>query len=376
MKIVHIINGLYDGGAEHTLFKICKYDKLNKHVVISLKGPGKYFSLLKKLKVEVYCLNANFFSIYKFFFLIKLLRFLKPNIVQTWLVHADFVGGIAARLAGIKNIIWNIRYSNLEIGKTKLSTILILKILSKLSFLIPKLIIVVSKKAKKIYEIKGYDKKKFRFIPNGYDLSILKISRSQKINFRKKIRIKKQIPLIGNVARYDPKKDHLSLIKALSLIQLKNIDFFCVLVGTNVNQNNIKLISEIKKFKLTNYVRLLGQNNNIGQIMNGIDIYVQSSSYGEGFPNVVAEAMACGTPCVATKVGDAGFIVGKNGWIVTPNSPVKLAKSIEKALCEIDSHNWNKRCSKARLRIKKNFNITKMIKLYDEVWNKVYRLNL
>ena len=105
MKIVHIITGLNDGGAEHTLFKICKYDNLNKHIVISLTGPGKYFSLLKKLKIKVYCLKASFFSIHKFFFLIRLLHLLNPDIVQTWLVHADFVGGIAARLASIKKII-------------------------------------------------------------------------------------------------------------------------------------------------------------------------------------------------------------------------------------------------------------------------------
>ena len=79
--------------------------------------------------------------------------------MQTWLVHADFLGGISARLAGIKNVIWNIRYSNLEIGKTKLTTIIIVKILAKLSYFIPKSIVVVSKKAKKIYESKGYDSK-------------------------------------------------------------------------------------------------------------------------------------------------------------------------------------------------------------------------
>ena len=129
MKIVHIITGLNDGGAEHTLFKICKYDNFNKHIVISLTGPGKYFYILKKLKIKVYYLNANFFSIFKFFFLIKLLRFLNPDIVQTWLVHADFVRSIAARVAGIKNIIWNVRYSNLEIGKEKLITIIIIKLL-------------------------------------------------------------------------------------------------------------------------------------------------------------------------------------------------------------------------------------------------------
>ena len=73
MRVVHIITGLGDGGAEHTLFKICKYDNINKHIVISLKGPGKYFSLLNKSGIKVYCLNIKFFSIHKIFSLIKLI---------------------------------------------------------------------------------------------------------------------------------------------------------------------------------------------------------------------------------------------------------------------------------------------------------------
>ena len=186
MKIIHIITSLGDGGAEHTLYKICKHDKRNKHFVISFKKYGKYFSLLNKLGIEVHCLNANFFSIHKFFLLVKILRSLKPDIVQTWLVHADFIGSIAARLAGIKNILWNVRYSNIEISKSKLTTILIIKILAKLSYIIPEIILIVSKKAKKIYEIKGYDKRKLKFIPNGYDLSVLKVSKNQKIDLKKK----------------------------------------------------------------------------------------------------------------------------------------------------------------------------------------------
>ena len=375
MKIVHIITGLNDGGAEHTLFKICKYDNLNKHIVISLTGPGKYFSLLKKLKIKVYCLKASFFSIHKFFFLIRLLHLLNPDIVQTWLVHADFVGGIAARLASIKKIIWNVRYSDLKLGKAKLTTIIIIKILSKLSYLIPKSIVIASKRAKKIYEIKGYDKKKLRFIPNGYDLSILKPSKFQKINFQRKNKIKKKIPLIGKVARYDLKKDHLNLIKALSLIRSKNVNFSCVLIGTNINQSNIKLVSKIKELNLSNHVKLLGQNDDITKVMNGLDVYIQSSSYGEGFPNVVAEAMSCGTPCVVTDVGDAKFIVGKNGWIVPPNNSIKLAKAIEKALSEIGTSHWSRRCNKARLRIKDNFNIINMIKSYSNLWNNVNKLS-
>ena len=375
MKVVHIITGLGDGGAEHALFKICKYDIANKHLVISLKGPGKYFSLLSKLGIKVYCLNVRFFSIHKFIFLIKLLRSLKPDIIQTWLVHADFLGSIAARLAGIKNILWNVRYSNIEIGKAKLTTILIIKILSILSYLIPKFILIVSKKAKKIYEVIGYNKKIFKFIPNGYDLSILKINKIQKINFRKKIKIKKNVPLIGNVARYDPQKDHLNLLNALSLIREKNTNFFCVLVGSNVDQNNIDLISVIKRLKLSNHVKLLGQHSNISKVMNGLDIHVLSSSYGEGFPNVVAESMACGTPCIVTDVGDSALIVGKTGWVVPPKNSIKLAKAIEKALYEKNTSEWNKRCNKARLRVKENYNISKMVRLYNNAWSKVYKKN-
>jgi glycosyltransferase involved in cell wall biosynthesis len=376
MRIVHIITGLGDGGAEHALFKICKYDNLNKHFVISLKGPGKYFSLLKKIGIQVYHLNFSFFSVWKFIILVKLIRSLKPDIVQTWLVHADFIGGIAARLAGIRNIIWNIRYSNIEIGKAKFTTVLIIRILSLISFLVPKSIITVSKRAKIIYEKIGYNRKIIKFIPNGYDLSILKINEYQKIKFKKKNKIKKEIFLIGKVARYDSQKDHLNLLTALNLIKSKNINFCCVLIGFNVDKKNARLKSQISKLKLTNHVKLLGQNDNISEVMNGLDVHVLSSRYGEGFPNVVAEAMACGTPCVVTDVGDSGLIVGKTGWVVPPKNSLKLAKAIEYAFREKDTVKWKKRCNKVRLRIKQNFGIGNMISSYNNLWIKTYKRKL
>lgn len=375
MKVLHIITGLGDGGAEHVLFKICKYDKINKHFVISLKGPGKYYPLLYKIGVKVYCLDLKFFSIFKFIFLIRLIRSLKPDIVQTWLVHADFVGGIAARLAGITNILWNIRYSNIEIGKAKLTTVFIIKILSVLSYIIPKTIITVSKKAKKIYEIGGYKKNIIKFIPNGYDLSILKVSKLKKRKFQKKIKLKKKIPIIGNVARFDPQKDHLNLLNALYLINKRNIDFFCILVGFNVHKKNLDLVSNIKQLRLSNHVKLIGQYENISEVMNGLDLHILSSSYGEGFPNVIAESMACGTPCIVTDVGDSALVVGKTGWVVPPKDSAKLAIAIERALCEKNTSKWNKRCNKARQRIKIKFSIMKMIESYNNLWIKVYKKN-
>jgi glycosyltransferase involved in cell wall biosynthesis len=375
MKILHIITSLGDGGAEHTLYKICKYDKQNRHIVISLKSSDKYVPLCNKLGIRVYCLNMkNFLHIYKFFYLIKLISNLKPDLVQTWLVHGDFIGGIAAKFAGIKKIIWNIRYSNLESGKAKFSTIILVKILVILSFYIPESIVVVSKRAKLDSEKLGYSKKKLFLISNGYDFKILKPNKKDKLFLKKKINLKKRIPIIGKVARYDAKKDHLNLLKALAFISKKKIKFFCVLIGTGIDRNKV-LLNEIKKLKLIKNVKLLAPINDITKVMNGLDIHVQSSRYGEGFPNVVAEAMACGTPCVTTDVGEASFIVGNSGWIVPPKNSIRLAKALEKSLIEIGTKKWNKRRNKARKRIKENFDIFKMIASYNNLWSNVNNKN-
>ena len=120
---------------------------------------------------------------------------------------------------------------------------------------------------------------------------------------------------------------------------------------------------------------LLGQNQNISQVMNGIDVYVQSSSGGEGFPNVVAESMACGTPCVVTDVGDAAFIVDNTGWVVPPKNPIKLAQAIKYSLDILGTKNWKIKQHNARLRVKKKFNLKKILNSYNNLWIKVYKNN-
>lgn len=371
MKIVHVITGLKNGGAENILYKICQHDQFNNHIVVSITSGGKYFLLLKKIGIKVYCMNMKFYSILNFFYLIKLLYTLKPDIVQTWLVHGDFIGGIAARIAGIKNVVWTILYSKLDTNLEKIRTIIIIKILAKLSYIIPKLIIVVSKDSQKNCQNLKYNKKKLHLVSSGFDLSLFKISKYQKLFFKKKIKIKKQTPLIGLVARYHPIKDHENLFNALSIVKSKNKKFCCVLVGPNTNRKNKVLLNKVKRLQLGNCVKLLGTTNNIPQVMNGLDVNILCSK-SEGFPSVIAEAMACGTPCIVTNVGDSALIVGKTGWIVPPNDSVKLANAIKKALSEIDKNNWKKRSNQARLRIKKNFGINKMIKSYNLIWSKVY----
>lgn len=369
MKIVHIITGLKDGGAENLLYKICQKDHLNTHIVISITSGGKYFLLLKKIGIKVYSIDMKFYSLLNFFYLILLLRKSRPDIVQTWLVHGDFIGGLASKLAGINNIVWTILYSKLDTSIEKISNILLIKLLSKLSYIIPKSVVVVSKNSKKNCLKMGYDKKKIYFIPTGFDLSVYKINKNQRLNLRKKLKIKKTISLIGIVARFHPVKDHNNLFIALSNLIKKNKKFYCILVGPGTERKNKILFNEIKKLKLDNFVKLLGPKKNIPEVMNALDVNVLCSK-SEGFPSVVAEAMACGTPCIVTDVGDSALIVGKTGWIVPPRNSVILSRTIEKVLEERGKKDWNKRCMLARERVKKNFEIKKMIDSYNLIWAK------
>ena len=171
MQILHIITGLGDGGAEAVLYRMCKFDKEFTHTVISLGGQEKYVTMLKKIHISVHTLNfsnkaINLYGLYKLY---KLIKKIKPDVVQTWMQHADLIGGVIAKLAGIKNIFWGVHYAFLIREQHKKLNILIYKINIILSHILPKKIIYCAYEAKKAQEINGFCKRKGLVIQNGYD---------------------------------------------------------------------------------------------------------------------------------------------------------------------------------------------------------------
>lgn len=352
------------------LYRLIIHDVLNEHVVVSLMGEGKYGPLLKERGIIVHSLNLKrrrltFNPLVRLFFLIWHYRFYT---VQTWMYHGDFIGGFVAYLCGVKNIFWGIHNTVLEPGRSTWSTIWLAKILAKVSWWMPTGIVVVSKRAIDAHQSFGYDASKMKFIPNGYDLSMFCPVAGAKAALQQEIGLDARLPIIGCVGRFDPYKDHGNLISALSLINAKNIEFVCVLVGRDITEHNEALYSMIVAQGLEKRVLLLGQRNDIPKIMNLIDIHVLSSS-AEAFPNVVCEAMACGTPCVVTDVGDARSIVADTGWVVPSQDSVSLANGIEAALKELSSGNWAMRCQMSRFRIDQNFSIQEVVKMYNQLWD-------
>src|SRR5690554_6447100 len=371
MQVTHIITGLNNGGAEAVLYRLCTSDTGATHTVISLMDMGKYGSMLEKAGITVHCLNmpqgkVTLSGLRKLY---TLLKKGKPDAVQTWMYHADLIGGVIAKLAGVKKVFWNIRHSTLEAGKSKRSTIVIAKLCARLSKRVPTGIVCCADEALAVHAATGYDKSKMTVIYNGYQLDQFNFNTVAGSAVKQELDITHAPFVIGLVGRFNPQKDHANLLNALALLKEQNKDFTCLLIGAGINSDNTELYEQLKSLGLLEHVHLLDQRSDIPAVMNALDVHVLSSTT-EGFPNVVAEAMACGTPCVTTDVGDAGLIVGDTGWVVPPRNAEALADAIEQALLEKKNkpEAWQQRKQASRARIEENFSVEKMVEKYHRVW--------
>lgn len=373
MKVTHIITGLDNGGAEAVLYRLIIHDSENRHTVISLMDMGKYGPMLEEKGVEVFCLNMpkSRITISGLLKLWRTLKKLQPDIVQTWMYHADLVGGFVSWLAGVKNIFWNIRHTNLTPGESSRITILIAKACAYLSSLIPKKIICCAEKSLDVHSALGYKKDKMIAIGNGYQLDRFSPDATARFKLRNELDIDNTM-VFGMVGRFDILKDHKNLLDSLGILKSKGVDFKCLLVGTNMNPENSQIVEWLKKSNLEKNILLLDQRSDIPAVMNALDIHVLSSR-SEAFPNVVAEAMACGTPCITTDVGDAALIVGDTGWVAPPQDPQALADFFETAITEmrLNPTRWQGRKTACRKRIENEFSMEKMVSKYHSTWRSV-----
>lgn len=372
-SILHVITGLNDGGAEAVLYRLCTHDKANRHHVVSLMDQGKYGPLLAKWGVPVTCLGMPRGQVTTrgLWRLWRTIRQVRPDTVQTWMYHADLLGGAVARFAGRGNIIWGIRHSTFDAETSSRSTMMVARMCARLSRVIPRRVVCCAEAARQVHAGLGYDVTRMQVIPNGYDLSVFHPDPAAGAALRAELGIDPAQALIGFVARFDPQKDHENLLQALVRLTERGLAPACLLIGAGMEPGNAALSAMIAQRGLGNQVHLLGPRRDIPAVMSALDLHVMTSAHGEAFPNVLAEAMACGTPCVSTDVGDAAEIVGQTGWIVPPRNPAALADAIAAALALHAAPGWTDRQAAARARIQSNYTIDRMVERYRAAWSPI-----
>jgi glycosyltransferase involved in cell wall biosynthesis len=376
MRVLHIITGLTQGGAESALYRLTTSEQncSIEHIIISLVDFGVYGQQFQKMGIQTHMIGMprgrpTLNGLVKLYYLIKKIN---PNIVQTWMYHSDLIGGIIAKLAGYDNIIWGVVHFNLEKGVTNFSTRLTAKLCAFLSYYIPKKIISCSESATRVHEKIGYYSKKFTYIPLGFDTVQLNRDDKSRSTLRKEWKLDDNIIIFGCLARWNPQKDHKNLLNAFSIVRKKFPNIYCVLGGREIDLKNSDLNNLIHEAEsINNNILLTGVVDKIPSFMNAIDIHILSS-VGEAFPNVVAEAMSCETICIVTDVGDACKIVDKLGWVVPPgNSDILASAMIEAISMMNDKKNWEQLKRDSRIRICENYSINRMISDYIATWNAV-----
>ncbi len=328
MKIVHIIVGLDIGGAELALKRLIEalIDSPNyHHRVISLTTVGDVGAQMQALGVEVHAIGMRSARDIPFILweLTRLLRAIKPDVVQTWMYHADLLGGLAARLAGISNVVWGIRTTHVDVKRSR-ATSFVRHVCARLSHYLPHTIVCVAQTALKSHVAIGYDASRMVVIPNGFDLSRLIATTEQRQSLRAHCSFDINVVVVGFLGRFHPDKGQRNFVQAAGLLAKENENVHFLMAGRDLDANNLQLNRWISDTGFAERFVLLGERADVPVCLAAMDVFCLSSQT-EAFPNVVGEAMSMGLPCVVTDVGDAAMLVANTGVVVPKEKPVALA---------------------------------------------------
>jgi glycosyltransferase involved in cell wall biosynthesis len=370
--VLHIITGLDDtGGAEMMLYKILS--GMNREdsppIVLSMESTcGPICKRIEALGVPVYSLEMRRGAPtpIAFWHLIRLVRRLQPALIQGWMYHANLLALLVKPfLSRPTPVLWNIRQSLYDLKHEKKMTAWVIRICAMLSRM-PARILYNSEVGAIHHEAVGYASSKRLIILNGFAVEIFSPSEEARAQVRQELGLSPTAILIGLVGRYDPIKNHKNFILAADHLSNSYPDVHFLLVGNNVDDKNKILIDLINNKKLNNNFHLLGEREDINTLTAALDIST-CCSHGEGFPNVVGEAMSCEVPCVVTDVGDSAAVVGETGIVVPPRDSLALANGW-KELLDMGVEKRKHLGKSARERIISNYSIEKIASQYEALY--------
>lgn len=376
-RVMHVIGGLEVGGAEMALYRLVTAttggESTYTHAVVSLTPDGPMGQRLRDSGIELTTFDFRKAPLRHFFDLLTLLRRSRPDIVQTWMYHADMLGGLAARLSGIRNVIWGIRTSELTAGSSR-ATIAVRAACAWLSRWVPHTIVCVAEAARETHMHAGYEPGRMVVVPNGFDLSRLTASDEQISRMRAQCGFGTKHLVIGTLGRFNFSKDQQNFVRAAGELAQQHENVRFLMVGRNLDANNAELIRWIGQTGHADRFVLLGERADVPTCLGAMDIFCLSSR-NEGFPNVVGEAMALARPCVVTDVGDAAMLVGDTGVVVPRENSTALARGMTRLVTmDTEARHRLGRCAQDRIRA--DFTTDKTRERFESIYRCLTEKNL
>jgi glycosyltransferase involved in cell wall biosynthesis len=291
--------------------------------------------------------------------LVGALRAARPDVVVSWLYHADLMATLAAPFARRPRLVWHLQGTLRSLAGLPLHTRLTIRVLARLSRL-PWAIGVNSAAGRADHERLGYRARRWIDLPNGFDTHEWRPDATDRADVRRELGVTDDDVVIVHVARVHPAKDHATLLAAFALLRasMPTAHLVCVGEGTEA-----LALAE----GLDDAVHRLGLRTDVARLVRGADLAVLSS-VTEGLPNAVGEAMASGLSCVATDVGDCAALIGPTGTVVPASDPAALAAALAHA-CALPPAERRALGARARQRIEQHHGIGACRAAYGTLWS-------
>jgi glycosyltransferase involved in cell wall biosynthesis len=371
-KVFHVIVGLELGGAELMLQRLVEAGCSRSHqtVVVSLTSVGRIGADLRSRHITVHSLDMKSFvqAPMALLQLIRLIRRYRPLLVQTWMYHADLLGGLAARLAGCKNIIWGVRTTEVSLGGSQ-ATAGLRWLCARWSGWLPHTIVCAANASRVAHEAIGYRTDRLLVIPNGFNLQRLQAAPGAREDLRIQHGLSEDTIVIGFLGRFNAVKDVHNFVNAAGRVARQYSNARFLMVGPGMDASNRTLAGWLESTGFADYFVLLGSRLDVEVCLAAMDVFALSS-LAEGFPNVVGEAMAMRLPCVVTDVGDAAFLLGDCGVVVRAGDSVALAQGMADLL-ELSAEQRQALGEAARTRIESEFSMDQCIQRFEALYRDV-----
>ncbi len=369
-KVVHVISGLLTGGAETMLSRLLTRVDRSRFVssVISLKS-GPLERRIRDLGIEVISLGLRtpWSGVRALPVLWRHVRRLDPDLIQGWMVYGNLAAQYCAMAAPRRTpVLWNLRHSLDELTLLRPRTRWVLRRMAAFSHW-PEAVVFNSRTSARQHEAIGYDRRRTRVVPNGFDLEIFSPDGEARRSLRAELRVSDETPLIGIVARYHPVKDHENFLDAARRLAAAGSQAHFLMAGRGTD--GPEMTARIGALGLGGRVHALGERQDVPRITAALDI-ATCCSVSEAFPNMVGEAMSCGVPCVVTDVGDAAWMIDRMGRVIRPRDPHALCEAWQ-SLLAVSGGERQRIGEAARGRVRAMFSLPEIAQRYEDLWTDV-----
>lgn len=364
-RLLHVITGLRRGGAELALLRLVEAtDRARFDVLVaSLSTGGEVAGRITAAGVPVHDLHMRSVADAPAVTLrlARLLRHERIDVVQTWMYHSDLVGGAAATLSRIP-VVWGLRMG--AVTAERATTRAVVAVNARLSRRLPTAIVACSASVAAEHVARGYPSARIVVIPNGYAPGGR--DHDARARLRAALGMPADATAIGRVGRWHPMKDYPGFLAAAGPLLRDMPSLHLVLVGDGVDLANPEVLRLRAQAPDPERIHVLGPREDMASVYSSLDVLCSSSSSGEGFPNVVAEAMLAEVPVVATDVGESASIIGDTGVVVPPGAPDLLRAALEAAVRQT-AEERAAAGRRARARVEDCFGVARMASAYAEL---------